>query len=105
MNERVSDDDLQRLIECRTTCNTLQKTAIALRELKALREQNTKELGYATRFATSVRERCYPEASQWRPLPNMEGLLTQIDNMMCGMERSAGISDGPRLSSEAPDKP
>lgn len=70
-------------------------------ELKATREQVAKDWGYGSRFAASVRERCFPEAAQWRPLPTMEGLLTQIDNMMYGLERSTGRGDEPCSPSSA----
>lgn len=46
------------------------------------------ELGYATRLATSVWEKYYKDdAPEWKPLPDLMGVLTQIDNMITGLTR------------------
>jgi len=42
-------------------------------------------LGYATRLAQALHAKHFPEVTQWRPLPDVLGLLTQIDNMTCGL--------------------
>ena len=41
--------------------------------------------GYAVRLATAIRERHFPDVTQWRPLPELIGVLTQIDNMTSGL--------------------
>jgi hypothetical protein len=54
------------------------------------------EYRYAKEFATIVHARCYPESPQWQPLPDLFGLLTQIDNMFCGLERKPTPTDTAR---------
>jgi hypothetical protein len=45
-------------------------------------------LGYATRLAIAIHERCYKQtAPEWMPFPDLLGVLTQIDNMTAGMDR------------------
>lgn len=46
--------------------------------------------GYAQRLATSLWERHYKtDAPDWEPLPDLMGVLTQIDNMLTGLQRAA----------------
>jgi hypothetical protein len=61
-------------------------------------------LGYATRLATILWELHWKEQSpNWKPLPDLVGVLTQIDNMTAGLRRvpdnlktlSARASEGP----------
>jgi hypothetical protein len=39
------------------------------------------EVEYAQRLATALHDKHYPEVGHWKPLPDMLGVLTQIDNM------------------------
>lgn len=49
----------------------------------------TDALGYATRLATTLWEKHYrADAPQWKPLPDLLGVLTQIDNMTSGLSRA-----------------
>jgi hypothetical protein len=57
-------------------------------ELLAMSED---ALGYATRLATLMAEKHYPDRStDWKPLTDIVGILTQIDNMVAGMVRADG---------------
>ncbi|WP_249173281.1 dATP/dGTP pyrophosphohydrolase domain-containing protein [Burkholderia dolosa] len=48
----------------------------------------TGALGYAQRLATSLWEKHWRDsASQWKVLDDTLGVLTQIDNMVCGLHR------------------
>ena len=48
--------------------------------------EGSHELGYAQRLVTSVWEKHYmDDAPDWKPLPDLMGVLTQIDNMLAGM--------------------
>jgi hypothetical protein len=52
--------------------------------------QHTKAnaLGYATTLACALWEKHYKaEAPDWKPQPDLLGLLTQIDNMTAGLVR------------------
>lgn len=67
-----------------------QADAIRQADAENLRARNqlqrTDDLGYATRLAESMAVKFYPESS-WKPLPDLSGVLTQIDNMLGGLER------------------
>lgn len=46
------------------------------------------ELEYATRLATILWEKHWKsESPDWQPLPDLMGVLTQIDNMTTGLVR------------------
>lgn len=46
--------------------------------------------GYASRLAVAIWERHYRDAApQWKPLDDLFGVLTQIDNMTSGLTRLA----------------
>jgi hypothetical protein len=45
-------------------------------------------LGYATRLAEAIARKHYPEVPQFRVLPDLMGILTQIDNMTSGLTRA-----------------
>jgi len=47
------------------------------------------EYQYARRLAEALSERHYGGNKDWRPLPDLMGVLTQIDNMTCRLERPA----------------
>jgi hypothetical protein len=58
-------------------------------------------LEYATRLATGMWERDWKEESpRWKPFDDLLGVLTQIDNMLAGMEKknrhNAEVSDSRR---------
>lgn len=47
-------------------------------------------LGYATRLLVSLMEKHYPDRSpEWAPLPDLYGVLTQIDNLSTGLSRAS----------------
>lgn len=47
--------------------------------------QLTDALGYAQRLAQAIHAKHYAEVTQWRVLPDLLGVLTQIDNMTSGL--------------------
>ena len=52
-------------------------------------EQNSEAYGYAKYLAECIWEKHYKEESpHWRPFDNTLGVLTQIDNMTCGLEKA-----------------
>lgn len=48
---------------------------------------------YALHLADTLRERHYPANTGWRPLGDLSGLLTQIDNMIAGFGPTQVIRD------------
>ena len=40
-------------------------------------------------LANSIRRRCFPEVPQFQVLDDLAGVISQIDNMTCGMERKS----------------
>lgn len=60
----------------------------AIAGLRSLKQEPA--LGYATRLATAIYEQRYrQDAPDWKPLPDLLGVLTQIDNMTAGLVRPA----------------
>ena len=56
-----------------------------IKETLAQPEQDN-TYGYASRLATAIWQKHYMEdAPKWKPLNTTEGVLTQIDNMTCGL--------------------
>jgi hypothetical protein len=52
-------------------------------------EQENEACGYAKRLAQAIWEKYYKEESpDWKPKNDVLGLLTQIDNMTCDLEKS-----------------
>ena len=52
-------------------------------------EQENEACGYAKRLAQAIWEKYYKEESpDWKPKNDVLGLLTQIDNMTCGLEKA-----------------
>jgi predicted house-cleaning noncanonical NTP pyrophosphatase (MazG superfamily) len=49
--------------------------------VKELEEQVADATDYATRLAKLLRVKHFPENNEWQPLPDLMGVLTQIDNM------------------------
>jgi len=57
----------------------------AIKEALAQPEQDN-TYGYASRLATAIWQKHYmKDAPKWKPLNTTEGVLTQIDNMTCGL--------------------
>lgn len=56
---------------------------------------------WATELAISMAKRFYPEVTQWKPLPDLLGVITQIDNMTTGLMRSKGCGRITGLNGEA----
>ena len=64
-----------------------RKAIEALRQ--ALAQPESDCYGYASRLATYIWEKHYKEDSpEWKPFNNLEGVLTQIDNMVCGLVKA-----------------
>lgn len=54
-----------------------------------MKPDDCQALGYATRLAESLWEKHFKrDAPHWKPLPDLLGVLTQIDNMTTGLARS-----------------
>lgn len=65
----------------------LKKRVEALEQKLAKPEQEA--YGYAKRLAEFIWEKHYKkESPDWTPLPDVLGVLTQIDNMTCGLEKA-----------------
>jgi len=43
---------------------------------------------WATELAVNMAKKFFPEVTQWKPLPDLLGVITQIDNMTCGLVRA-----------------
>jgi hypothetical protein len=64
----------------------LCKAMEAMRERLALTKQEPDAYGYASRLAVAIWEQHYKGvAPQWKPLDDLMGVLTQIDNMTAGL--------------------
>ena len=59
----------------------------AEREEEKRWERERQAKNYATTLAIALHAMHYPEVTQWKPLPDTLGLLTQIDNMVSGLVR------------------
>lgn len=53
----------------------------------------------ATELAMHLAKKHWPELTQWRPQPDLLGVITQIDNMTCGMVRMP-LPEGPKTRSQ-----
>jgi len=53
---------------------------------------------YAVTLAQSLREKHFPDVVEWKPLPDLYGVLTQIDNMTTALKRSPAESSEGDLS-------
>jgi len=63
--------------------------ALELREKLAKPEQENEAYSYAKRLAEFIWKEHYKEESpDWTPLSDVLGVLTQIDNMTCGLEKA-----------------
>jgi hypothetical protein len=74
------------------------KCATAVRTLAALSSVEAgagEALKYATNLLQTIAEKHYPDrVPEWKPLPELIGVLTQIDNLTSGMTRAA-LSQSP----------
>jgi hypothetical protein len=64
-----------------------------LDEVEALKREQDEALKYATQLATSLANKHWPEIPQWKPLPDLYGVISQIDNMSTGMTRKGPTHD------------
>ena len=63
-----------------------KEVAINAQLLEALTKQEPDAYGYASRLAVAIWEQHYKGvAPQWKPLDDLMGVLTQIDNMTAGL--------------------
>ncbi|MDN7458154.1 hypothetical protein [Burkholderia cenocepacia] len=68
-----------------------------LRTARAASANETNALGYAQRLATSLWQQHWRDtAPQWKVLDDTLGVLTQIDNMVCGLRRAPALTDAQR---------
>ena len=84
-------DALERANELWLTEPMGEKALAAAHELKALAkpEQESEAYGYAKRLAEFIWEKHFQkESPNWKPLENTLGVLTQIDNMTCVLEKA-----------------
>ena len=59
-----------------------------MREVQRLGQEIEQDhtYGYASRLAVAIWQKHYmKDAPKWKPLDTTEGVLTQIDNMTCGL--------------------
>lgn len=55
-----------------------------------------KNYNYAKQIAEHMWAKCYKQDSpNWKPLPDLAGVLSQIDNMVSGMDREVLPLDNP----------
>jgi hypothetical protein len=65
------------------------KAIEALQHALTQPEQEPEAYGYAKRLAEFIWAKHYKnESPNWTPLPDVLGVLTQIDNMTCGLEKT-----------------
>lgn len=66
-------------------------------QARASSANETDALGYAQRLATSLWQQHWRDtAPQWKVLDDTLGVLTQIDNMVCGLRRAPALTDAQR---------
>jgi hypothetical protein len=53
--------------------------------IQVLTAQLAEAARYATSLAVYLRDKFYPEVTQWQPLNDLLGVLSQIDNMIAGL--------------------
>lgn len=76
----------------RNGVSTARMTAVAKVEsaLRTALAEEGRAMRYATELARNIWEREWKQtAPNWEPLPDLLGVLTQIDNMTSGMSRAA----------------
>ena len=62
--------------------------------IERLQRELEEARGYATRLLVALMDKHFQDrASGWAPLPDLIGVLTQIDNLSTGLERRAKASD------------
>lgn len=60
-------------------------TEYVARLRKGEREAAAEDYAYAVRLATVLRGHFYPDNEDWQPLETINGVLSQIDNMIAGL--------------------
>jgi len=53
---------------------------------ESLKKDYKEALAYAETLAMRIHQKHYSHITTWRPLPDLVGLLTQIDNMTCPLK-------------------
>lgn len=80
--------DLNPSANCVMGYTAAQMQAFADAKVRAAMAQQSQDaLGYAQRLAKSIASKEYPEVTQFEVLDDLMGVLSQIDNMTCGMTR------------------
>ena len=64
-----------------------ERQIVSIADVLALITELREARGYAERLARSLQEKHYPDGPKWEPLPDLLGLLTQIDNMTSALTR------------------
>jgi hypothetical protein len=67
-------------------CSGLVPTK-AEREEEKRRDRERQAYNYAKNLSIAIHAKHFPEVTQWKPLGDTLGVLTQIDNMTCGLVR------------------
>jgi len=67
--------------------NNNNKTAIKALEAALQQQAEPVALNYARRLAQSIWTKHYNIVEEWKPLDDLIGVLTQIDNMTSGLTR------------------
>jgi hypothetical protein len=61
---------------------------IDYKDIKGVKSEDAEALKYAQRLATALYEKHWKDsAPAWKVLPDLLGVLTQIDNMTAGLIR------------------
>jgi hypothetical protein len=71
-----------------------ERLADPMREVQRLGQEIEQDhaYGYASRLAVAIWQKHYmKDAPKWKPLDTTEGVLTQIDNMTCGLVKEKPI--------------
>ena len=55
--------------------------------LQGIRDDINAEYRAAVRLATVLRDKHYPEATEWKPAPDTLGVIRQIHNLTAGLVR------------------
>jgi len=94
MSREIMQQALDYIKETYNFCMVMQQSKEREEQLiKALEAELAKPeqeaYGYAKRLAEFIWEKHYKkESPDWTPLPDVLGVLTQIDNMTCGLEKA-----------------
>lgn len=78
-NDEITRDSLHLFM--------LESFDLSEKQLIDLQDEIDRATLYATELAISLHQKLYADVTQWEPLPDLYGLLSQIDNMICGIKR------------------